>query len=144
MLSTGEHYAYSFGKIDSADIEEVRAIDDRGDWAFRSAGARGGAGAGGVIDVNEYERQRVPEWVEVRWRKMPAPGAEPYTGEPVGPFRVMVRKRIPKDVLEQIRGSENLQLRLIFMIRNGGVGFRWELHDYANPEPGTKLLRSGS
>jgi hypothetical protein len=89
------------------------------------------------------EGRRVPEEIEVRWRKMPGPGGKPYTGEPVGPYTVKVRERIPSEVLTQVRSSRVLQLRLIFAIQNQGVAFRWELREYGWDVIGTKLLRSG-
>ncbi len=46
---------------------------------------------------------RVPEEMEVSWRKMPPAGGKPYTGEPMGPYRVKVRSRIPQEVLELAR-----------------------------------------
>jgi hypothetical protein len=77
------------------------------------------------------------------WRKLPEPGGKRYTGEPVGPYPVKVRERIPPEVLNQVRSSADLQLRLIFAIQNQGVDFRWELREYGWEVIGTKLLRSG-
>lgn len=46
---------------------------------------------------------KVPEDVEVSWRKMLPPSDNPYIGEQIGPFRVKVRSRIPQEVLQMAR-----------------------------------------
>lgn len=133
MIPSGEHFAYGYYKADLGEIEEVKAVTNNGGRAFSPAGLGSDTKViahPSLIDVNEYERQQIPAWVEVRWRKLPPPGAESYTGEPVGPFRVAVRERIPKDVLELVHGARNERVHLVFMIRNDGVDFRWELWDY--------------
>jgi hypothetical protein len=46
---------------------------------------------------------KVPEAVLISWREMPAPGGQPYTGTLVGPFKILVRSKIPPAVLDQAR-----------------------------------------
>ncbi|MHB1333125.1 MAG: hypothetical protein ACYCY1_11055 [Sulfuriferula sp.] len=46
---------------------------------------------------------KVPEKVEVSWRKMPPPGGQPYTGKLMGPYQVVVRSRIPEQALRMAR-----------------------------------------
>lgn len=146
-MPTGEYFAYGYYKADLGAIEDLVAETDKRKYAFASASLGSETrivAYPGAIDVGPYAAQRVPDWIEIRWRKHAVPGAPPYTGEPVGPFRVEVRKWISREVLDQVRGSTNLQLRLIFSIHNNGVKFRWDLHDYGGQGPGTKILRSGS
>lgn len=147
MMPTGEHFTYGYYKADLGEIEVVEAFTNRGDFAF----AKGGLGSNTRVvqspdlrDVSAYKGREIPEWIDIHWRKHPVPGSPPGTGEPVGPFRVQVRERIPKDVLELVRGANHEHIELIFMIRNDGVDFKWELWDYPlgvrDGKP--KLLRS--
>jgi len=142
-LAVGEHFAYAFTNAGDEEIEDVSAAVPGYGEVFGAAGMSGGSKGFDLTDVWAEEGRRVPEVLEVRWRKLPEPGGEPYTGEPVGPYTVKVRERIPREVLSQVRGAGDLQLRLIFTLQNQGVDFRWEVHDYGWEGRGTKILRRG-
>ncbi|WP_147275195.1 hypothetical protein [Thioalbus denitrificans] len=142
-LAVGEHFAYAFTNAGDEEIEDVSAAVPGHGEVYGQAGMSGHSKAFHLINVWAEEGRRVPEVLQVRWRKLPEPGGKPYTGKPVGPYTVKVRERIPPEILKQVHSSADLQLRLIFAIQNQGVDFRWELREYGWEVIGTKLLRSG-
>lgn len=60
--------------------------------------------AGGGACYRWDTGHQVPEHVLISWRKLPLPGDREYTGEPVGPFQVEVRSKIPREVLALASG----------------------------------------
>ncbi len=67
---------------------------------------------------------KVPDEVEVSWRKLPPPGGEPYTGEAVGPIRVKVRSRIPEEALKLAR-RDGYSLGINFSVGKEPVLLCW-------------------
>lgn len=142
-MSTGEYFAYEFKNEGDHDIEDFMVISPGYGEEFRQPSMRGRGRSYDLYDIGLYGGRKVPDQLAFSWRKLPEPGGERYTGEPVGPYTVKVRERIPREVLSQVHGAGDLQLRLIFTVQNQGVDFRWEVHDYGWEGRGTKILRSG-
>jgi hypothetical protein len=85
---------------------------------------------------------RVSEEVEVSWREVPPPGAPPYTGELKGPYRVVVRSRVPADMLA-LAAKDGFVLQLSFSVGQLPILFNWRVIDYTQPGPGTKTVAQG-
>lgn len=67
---------------------------------------------------------KVPEEVEVSWRKMPPPSDNPYVGEQIGPFRIKVRSRIPEEALKLAR-REGYSIGIRFSVGKEPVMLCW-------------------
>lgn len=85
---------------------------------------------------------RVPDEVEVSWRELPPAGAPPYTGELKGPYRVVVRSRVPADMLA-LAAKDGIVLQLSFSVGQLPILFNWRVLDYTQPGPGTKTVAQG-
>jgi hypothetical protein len=85
---------------------------------------------------------RVPEEAEVSWRELPPAGAPPYTGELKGPYRVVVRSRVPADMLA-LAAKDGIVLQLSFSVGQLPILFNWRVLDYTQPGPGTKTVAQG-
>ncbi|MEW6416082.1 MAG: hypothetical protein AB1482_12615 [Pseudomonadota bacterium] len=113
LFSRGENASYSFWNNASEDIESVEIVGLYQDHkkylisAARVMPARHNIRAfyGGYQYMSDTGH-KVPEQVEVSWRKMPPVGGKPYTGELMGPYRVVVRSRIPEEALKLARRGD--------------------------------------
>jgi hypothetical protein len=86
---------------------------------------------------------RVPEEVEVSWRELPPTGAPPYTGELKGPYRVVVRSRVPSDVLKRA-ALEGYVVELSFSVGQLPILFNWRLVAFGRVTgAGMKTLAQG-
>ena len=110
LFSQGENVSYSFWNNSDKDVEkmEITGIyEDRKKYLISSSVAKAaGWNTRWFVGGSQYMADtghKVPEEVEVSWRKMPSSGDNPYTGEPVGPFRIKVRSRIPQEALQLAR-----------------------------------------
>ncbi len=137
----GENATYGIRNIAPEAIEQVRMADaDDPGRSYAAGGSRMhgnptqpieayfphvtlGFGGGRYMSDTGH---RVPEAVLITWRQDHAPDAQPYTGEPVGPFRVEVRSRIPTEVLALARKDEYV-LGLSFTAGMLPIYFNWRL-----------------
>lgn len=106
LFSQGENVSYSFLNNSDDNLEAVKIFGIYPKYEKELTGASS-------VNANHWVTQwfsggaqymsdtghKLPEEMEVSWRKMPLPGAEPYTGERMGPYRVLVRSRIPDEAL---------------------------------------------
>ena len=114
IMRRGENAGYGASNVGPSELEQVRVVDasnpDR--WYFSQSGQPSGINPGFkhaktkriAAGNNRYMADtghQVPEAVLVSWRELPPPGGQPYTGKLFGPYRVVVRSRIPAAVLEQ-------------------------------------------
>ena len=114
VMRRGENAGYGAINVSSRELEQVKVVDasnpDR-EYAGQS-GAPAGLNPGIkypktrriAAGHNRYMSDtghKVPEAVLVSWREMPAAGGQPYTGTLFGPYRIVVRSRIPSAILEQ-------------------------------------------
>ncbi len=67
---------------------------------------------------------KVPEEVEVSWRKMPREGQAIYKGDPVGSYRIKVRSHIPQQALKLAR-RDGYSLGLEFSVGKEPVLLCW-------------------
>lgn len=110
LFSRGENAAYSFWNNGSEEVESVEIVGLYQDYKkylissshAKSAGWNTRWFTGGSQYMSDTGHT-VPEQVEVSWRKMPPVGGKPYTGELMGPYRVVVRSRIPEAALKLAR-----------------------------------------
>ena len=101
-------------------------------------------GAGGGYKYPADTGHKIPDEVTITWRELPPIGGKPYTGQLKGPFRVKVRERIPKEVLQAV-SRDGVYLEMLFSFADSGVLFNWQLTDFdrANPKGQIKVLRKG-
>ncbi len=85
---------------------------------------------------------KVPEEVEVSWRKMPPPGGQPYTGERMGPYRVVVRSRIPEQALRMAR-RDGYSLGINFSVGKQPVLLCWGIATQESDYRGRSTIMSG-
>jgi len=137
LLSRGENAGYSFWNNSNEDIEAVKIVGIYPDYkseligASRSEPVRRYVPLGqpilGFVGGNQYRADtshKIPEKVEVSWRKMPPPGGQPYTGELMGPYQVVVRSRIPQKALE-LANRDGYSLGLEFSVGKQPVLLCW-------------------
>lgn len=140
--------------------------------AFPHAGSVGGRGwpfpngnpwwnTGATMGAAPDDRQ-LPEWVEFEWIESvypedPAQTLEQFRALPHHTQRVLVRDRIPKEVVDEVIASKlrapanrlpDRSLWVYFAWTNEGVKFRWALMGYTADEKdkfqrSMRLLRSG-
>lgn len=116
IMRRGENAGYGVQNVGPRELEQVELVDatnpDRS--YFGQSGQPSGINPGFkhaknkriAAGNNRYMSDtghKVPEAVLISWREMPAPGGQPYTGTRVGPFKILVRSKIPPAVLEQAR-----------------------------------------
>lgn len=137
LFSRGENVGYSFWNDSDEDIEAVKVIGIYPDYKKELAGASKSEPARRYVPVGQpilgfvggYRYMAdtghtVPEEIEISWRKMPLPGARPYTGELMGPYRIPVRSRIPKEALKLAR-RDNYSLGLEFSVGKEPILLCW-------------------
>ena len=140
--------------------------------AFPHAGSVGGRGwpfpngnpwwnTGKTMGAAPDGRQ-LPEWVEFEWIESvypedPAQSLEQFRALPHHTQRVLVRDRIPKEVVDEVIASKlrappnrlpDRSLWVYFAWTNEGIKMRWSLESYTKNENTryggtTRLLRSG-
>lgn len=110
LTSRGENATYSYWNNASEDVESVEIVgvyQDHKKYLISSSRAKSaGWNTRWFIGGNQYMSDtghKVPEQVEVSWRKIPPVGGKPYSGELMGPYRVAVRSRIPEEALKLAR-----------------------------------------
>lgn len=112
LFSQGENVGYSFWNDSDEEVEAVKIVGIYPDYTKELSGASRSKpqkwfvhpgqptqGFSGGYQFKSDTGHKLPEEMEVSWRKMPPPGAEPYTGELMGPYRVLVRSRISDEAL---------------------------------------------
>ena len=131
LLSQGENAGYSFWNNSNEDIEAVKIVGIYPDYKKELAGASQAKAAHWntrwFVGGNQYRADtghKIPEKVEVSWRKMPSPGGQPYTGELMGPYQVVVRSRIPQKALE-LANRDGYSLGLEFSVGKQPVLLCW-------------------
>ena len=85
--------------------------------------------AGGGNQYNSDSGHKIPAEVFVTWRELPPEGSKPYTGLLKGPYRVKVREKIPKEVLEAVQ-KNGMSVVLSFAFSDQGVLFNWQLVEF--------------
>jgi hypothetical protein len=110
LFSQGENVGYSFWNDSDKDVEKMEIIgiyQDRRKYLISSSVAKAaGWKTRWFVGGSQYMSDtghKVPEAMDVSWRKMPPPGGQPYTGELMGPYRILVRSRIPQEALQLAR-----------------------------------------
>ena len=85
---------------------------------------------------------KVPEAILISWREMPPTGGQPYTGKLVGPFKILVRSKVPPDILEQAR-RDNVSLNFGFSAGEVPPYMQWQLEEriVTKPVPGQPIVR---
>ncbi len=114
VLRRGENAGYGASNVSSQKLQDVQVVDAANPEReyFGQLGQPSGINPGFkhaktkriAAGNNRYMADtghKVPEAVLVSWRELPPPGGQPYTGKLFGPYRVVVRSRIPAAVLEQ-------------------------------------------
>lgn len=117
LFSQGENAVYAFWNNSDEEIEKAGTVGIYQDGKIKYLDSQSSSkplrryvppgqpihGFGGGHQMLADTGHKVPEEMEVKWRKLPAPGAKPYTGERMGPFRIKVRSRIPQQALQLAR-----------------------------------------
>ena len=143
VMRRGENAGYGASNVSARELEQVRVVDaanpDR--WYFSQSGqpvgtygnfvpapdAKKNPGYGGNRYMSDTGH-KVPEAILISWREMPPPGGQPYTGKLVGPFKILVRSKIPPNVLEQAR-RDNISLEFGFSAGEVPPYMQWRLED---------------
>lgn len=136
-FSEGENADYGITNVSPRELEEVRVEGANGKSYAGQLGQpayhplpgkpRVMPSFGGNRFMSDTGH-KIPEEVWISWREMPSPGGKPYTGELKGPYKVLIRSRIPEDVLK-------LSRRDGFVIQVGltsgvlPIVFQWRLVD---------------
>ena len=156
LFSRGENASYSATNLQMTTVEDVEVKGHSGRSYF-SAGELiqysirpivkyeaflGGAGGGNQF--NSDTGHKIPVEILVTWRELPPGGSKPYTGLLKGPYRLKVREKIPKEVLQAVQ-KNGVSVVLSFAFSDQGVLFNWQLIDYDldNPTSAIKVLRQG-
>lgn len=137
LFSQGENAGYSFWNNSDEEVEAVKIVGIYPDYkkelsgASRSEPVRRYVSLGqpilGFVGGDQYfsdTGHKIPEEMEVTWRKMPPPGAKPYTGELMGPYQVLVRSRIPQEALKLAR-RDGYNLGIQFSVGKQPTLFCW-------------------
>ena len=143
VMRRGENAGYGASNVSSQKLQDVQVVDAAN--PDRSYAGQLGAPAGlnpGIkypktariaAGHNRYMSDtghKVPEAVLVSWREMPAPGGQPYTGTLFGPYRIVVRSRIPAEVLDKIR-KDTMHIDIGFSAGMVPPIMQWRLIDDA-------------
>lgn len=155
-LRGGENASYSATNLKLTGIEDIQVRGNGENSYFGSASMqpyslrpiakyvpfRGGAGGGSQYMSDTGHK--IPEEVMITWRELPPAGGKSYTGELKGPYRVKVRERIPKEVLDAAK-RRGVSVALSFGVGVLPIVFNWQLSDYEldNPKGQIKTLRQG-
>ncbi len=104
---------------------------------------RGGPGWGGQT-FHADNGHKVPEEVEIRWRKWPNDGQKWYESEAVTPIRVSVRARLPNDALKMARESRYI-LNVSFAVAREpeSPALCWRVEDYDHEGAGYIVRQGG-
>lgn len=138
LFSQGENIGFSISNYSDKDIEKVEVMGIYQDgkkielYSTSSSQSRiryltPGQPIYGFIGNTQYMSDtghKVPEEVDVRWRKMPREGQAIYKGDPIGSFRIKVRSRIPPQAL-QLAGRDGYSLGLTFSVGKEPVLLCW-------------------
>lgn len=131
LFGQGENAGYSFWNNSDEDIEAVKIVGIYPEYKSELVGASQAKAANWstrwFVGGNQYRADtghKIPEEMEISWRKMPAVGGKPYTGDLMGPYRVQVRSRIPKEALQLAR-RDGYSLGLEFSVGKQPVLFCW-------------------
>lgn len=117
LFSQGENAVYSFKNNSDDEIGNVQTIGLYSDGTKRYFDSASRAlpirryvpfgqpiiGYGGGHQMKSDTGHKIPEEMEISWRKMPSSGTNPYMGEQVGPYRIKIRARIPEVALQLAR-----------------------------------------
>lgn len=142
LFSRGENAVYSFWNNSDEVIEKVETVGIYQEGKIKYLDSASSSeplrryvppgqpihGFGGGHQMMADTGHKVPEEMEVRWRKMSAPGAKPYTGERMGPFRIIVRSRIPQQAL-QLAGRDGYSLAIYPSAGKEPILLCWALAD---------------
>jgi hypothetical protein len=131
LFSQGESASYAFWNNSDNEVEAVKIVGVYLDYEKELAGASRAKAAHwntrwfvGGYQYMADTGHKVPEEVDVSWRKLPPPGGKPYTGEPMGPYRVKVRSRIPQEALK-LAGRKGYSLGVEFSVGKEPVQLCW-------------------
>lgn len=131
LLSQSENAGYSFWNNSDEDIEAVKIVGIYPEYKSELIGASQAKAAHWstrwFVGGNQYRADtghKIPEEMEISWRKIPPPNGQPYTGELVGPYRVLVRSRIPREALQLAR-RDGYSLGLEFSVGKQPVLLCW-------------------
>ena len=158
VMRRGENAGYGDVNVSSRNLEQIRVADASNPERMYASplGAPAGVSPGReypktnriAAGHNRYMADtghKVPEAVLVSWREMPALGAQPYTGQLFGPYRIVVRSRIPASVLQQIR-QDKVRIDIGFSVGMVPPIMQWRLVDEAagsDLQGNSKILAQG-
>ncbi len=149
LFSQGENAAYSFWNNSDEDVEKVEIAgiyQARKKYLISSSIAKAaGWNTRWFVGGSQYMSDtghRVPEEVEVSWRKMPLPGGKPYMGEPMGPYHVKVRSRIPQEALK-LASRDGYSLGIEFSVGKAPVLLCWGVVGDKSDKRGRSTIMAG-
>lgn len=131
MFSQGENASYSFWNNSEEEIESLEIVgiyQDKKKYLISSSRVKAANWqTRWFVGGNQYMSDtghKIPEEMEINWRKMPPVGGKPYTGELMGPYRVLVRSRIPEEALKLAR-REGYSIGIEFSVGKQPVLLCW-------------------
>lgn len=154
LFRQGVNVSYLFWNNSDGDIENVVAVGIFEDknikyYASISEAVRRYAQLGQPIHGYVWGHQitadtgyKVPKEVGVSWRKLPSAGGKPYTAELMGPYRVVVRSRIPEEALRLAR-SDAYNLGINFSVGKEPVLLCWVVATYESDYRGRTTTMAG-
>lgn len=143
VMRRGENAGYGASNVSSRELEQVRVVDAANpDREYFGQSGQPVMTYGNYVPppgtktrpsygANRYMSDtghKVPEAILISWREMPPPGGQPYTGKLVGPFKILVRSKIPPNVLEQAR-RDKVSLNFGFSAGEVPPYMVWRLED---------------
>jgi hypothetical protein len=147
LLRGGENAKYGASNTTPREIEQVRVMNasNPNRWYFSQSGQPANTWKPSAeyprrmpsFGGNHLNPHKIPEEVLITWREMPPSGGQPYTGELNGPYRVKVRERIPKEVLNAA-SKDGYLVELSFSAGELPIRFNWKLIDFVSLKHGTK------
>ena len=154
----GEEGSYMASNLNAAEVEQVDVkVGGRSYFSASSMGPYStrpltskyvpfkSGGAGGGYKYMSDTGHKIPDEVTITWRDLPSAGGQPYTGQLKGPFRVKVREKIPKEVLQAVKRN-GVSLEMLFSFADSGVLFDWQLVEFKSVTGsgrGIDVLRKG-
>ncbi len=155
LFSQGENAGYSFWNNSDETLEAVKIVGIYLDSKRELTGASRSEpvrryvplgqpilGFGGGARYFSDTGHKIPEEMEITWRKMPPPGGQPYTGELMGPYRVLVRSRIPQEALQLAR-RDGYNLGIQFSVGKQPVLLCWGIATREGDYRGRSTIMSG-
>jgi hypothetical protein len=111
LFSQGETVGYSAWNNSDEKVQNIEIVGifpDRKQLILSFLGGdpypvRRVQGFVGNVQYMSDTGHKVPEEVEVSWRKVPPGDSKPYSGELMGPYRIVVRSRIPEAAFKLAR-----------------------------------------